>query len=146
MFIHCSFAFGAGVWNCIWGNDASFKCPWRNIHLNWSCFDLNHTVACANKPCRVVYVNVKLLRNQSWVSLLFSVSWDLILDLILYNLFLILPSRRNQEPRIETCNRLSTYCSVNWRHILHLSQTFPQGYFKKACSQFDGCGCSSPLN
>ena len=35
-------------------------------NVNWSCF--KHTVACANKPCRVVlqpYVYVKLLRNQS---------------------------------------------------------------------------------
>ena len=99
MFIHCLFAFGAGIWNYIWGNETWFNCPWRNIYLNWSCFDLNHTVACANKPCRVIYVNVKLLRNQSWVSLLFSVSWDLILDLILYNLFSIFPLRGNQEPR-----------------------------------------------
>ena len=35
-------------------------------NVNWSCFE--HTVACANKPCRVVlqlYVYVKLSRNQS---------------------------------------------------------------------------------
>ena len=35
-------------------------------NINWSCFE--HTVACANKPCRVVlqlYVYVKLSRNQS---------------------------------------------------------------------------------
>ena len=72
-----------------------------------------------------IYVNAKLLRNQSWVRLLFSVSWDLILDLILYNWFSILPSRGNQEPRIETRNRLSTYCSVklltNWGFISNLS-------------------------
>ena len=130
-----------------------FRCPWRNIHLNWSCFD-QHTVACANKPCRVIYVNVKLLRSQSWVSLSFSVSWDLILDLILYNLFSILHSRRNREPRIETCNGLSTYCSVklltNWgflkTHIYIYLKTIPQGCFKKACSQLDECGCSAPLD
>ena len=79
----------------IWGNGVWYRCPWRNIHLTWSCFNLQLTVACVNKPCPIVlYVNVKLSRNQSWVNLLFSVSRDSILDSIEFSI---------------TCNGLSTY-------------------------------------
>ena len=58
-------------------------------NFNWSCFE--HTVACANKPCRVVlqlYVYLKLLRNQYWVNLLSSVSQNSILNSILNRLSL----------------------------------------------------------
>ena len=54
---------------------------------------INHGVLC--------YVNLKLSRNQSLVSLLFSVLWDSIVDWILDNFFSILNSWFTQESRIE---------------------------------------------
>ena len=58
-------------------------------NFNWSFCE--HTVACANKPGRVVlqlYVYLKLLRNQYWVNLLSSVSQNSILNSILDRLSL----------------------------------------------------------
>lgn len=71
MFIHRPFAFGAG--ETIF-EEMKLDSNVLEKTFTWSCFNLNHTVAGANKPFRVVYVNAKLLRNQSWVRLLFSVS------------------------------------------------------------------------
>ena len=70
-----------------------------------------------NKPCCVVlqlYVFKKLSRNQLWVNLLFSVSWDSNLD-----------SRFAQESRIKN-NPLSTHF---WT-VLHTGKTFllPKNY------------------
>ena len=34
--LHCLFAFGAGIWNFTWGNEAWYRCPWRNIcFITW---------------------------------------------------------------------------------------------------------------
>ena len=33
MNMHCLFAFGAGIWNFTWGNEAWYRCPWTNIHF-----------------------------------------------------------------------------------------------------------------
>ena len=80
----------------------NFVCMARVICRNLN--DLTHTC--------YVYVNVKLLTNQSWVNLLFYVSWDLILDLIHHNLFLILDSHRNRESSQES--RLVTDCQLTF--------------------------------
>ena len=73
---------------------------------------INHAVLC------YMNVNVKLLRNQSWVNLLFYVSRDSILDSIHDNLFLILDSCRNRESSREL--RLLTDCQLTfeWYCIL----------------------------
>ena len=49
------------------------------------------------------------MRNQSWMNLLFSVSWDLILDSNLDSLLSILNSRRNPESWIKS--RIETHCT-----------------------------------
>ena len=112
---NCLFAYGAGIWNFTWGNEAWYRFSWRNIRfITWIGLvsSIQSLVWIANihvtMPCFVTaYVFVKLSRNQSWVNLLFSVLRDSILD----SLFLILDSHRNRElrieSRIETCNGLS---------------------------------------
>ena len=54
--IHWFFALGANIWNCTWGNEAWYRCPWRNIHFKtWIglvsniktvCAWINHAVLC----------------------------------------------------------------------------------------------------
>ena len=66
-----------------------------------------------------LYVFVNLLRNQSWVNLLFSVRWDLILDLILDSLCLILDFRFSIRAGIENRklhreSRLTTDCQLTF--------------------------------
>ena len=54
----------------LWGNEAWFRCPWRNIRLTWSRFDLKETVARPNKPCRVVLCQCKIIEKsvcQGWI-------------------------------------------------------------------------------
>ena len=85
--LRLSVCIWSSIWNSTWGNEAWYRCPWRNIRLvkleYWSCFE--HAVACMNKPCRVVlqlYVYVKL-------SIL-----DSCFRLILYLLYMQLEFRR----------------------------------------------------
>ena len=97
------FAFGAGIWNFTGGNEAWYRLmSWMKhslYSLNWSFSE--HTVACVNLT--MLCCVVKLSRNQSWVNILFSVPQDLIVNSILYSLFLILDSRFVQESRIANC-------------------------------------------
>ena len=118
---------------CIWSRH--LKLYWRKwsliqmslmkhslYNLNWSFSE--HTVACANiiMLCCVTAVCLckkKLLRNQSWVNLLFSVLQDLILDSILDSFFSILNSWFSIRAGIENhelCqeSRLATDCQLTF--------------------------------
>ena len=58
------------------------------------------TLRCHGKVCVTAVCLWKIIENQSWVNLLFSVSRDSILNSILNSLFSILDSRRNRESRL----------------------------------------------
>ena len=48
--------FGANIWNCTWGNETWYRCPWRNIcfktwiglvsNIQTVCAWINHAVLC----------------------------------------------------------------------------------------------------
>ena len=106
--IHCLFAYGAGIWNLIWGNEGLYRCPWRNIRfLTQICLvsSIQSLVRIANitMPCCVTAVCLcKIIEKSVMGESFVFCPWDLILDLILDNLFLILDLRRNQDSRIKS--------------------------------------------
>ena len=74
-----------------------FRCPWRNIRLTWSCFDLKETVARANKSCSVVLCQCKIIEKSVCHGWIFCF---LPLETRFDSRELVVDSRRNRESRL----------------------------------------------
>ena len=113
---NCLFAYGAGIWNFTWGNEAWYRFPWRNIRFITRISLVSSIQSLARianihvtMPCCVTaYVFVKLSRNQSWVNLLFSV----LPDSIACSRFSIRAGIENCESSREL--RLATDCQLTF--------------------------------
>ena len=76
--IHCFFAFGANIWNCTWGNEAWYRCPWRNIcfktwtglvsNIQTVCAWINHAVLCYSCMSLKSYWEI----SHGWIFCLLS--------------------------------------------------------------------------
>ena len=91
--IHCLFAYGAGIWNLIWGNEGLYRCPWRNIRFLTQIglvSSIQSLVWIANitMPCCVTAVCLcKIIEKSVMGESFVFCPWDLILDLILDSWF-----------------------------------------------------------
>ena len=117
--IHCLFAFGAGIWNLSWGNEAWYWCPWRNIRFKLELVllraysrlrECNHAALCYSCMSLKNYREI----SYGWIFCFLSCETRFSTRFsIACSGFSILDSRRNREWRIEsriaTRNGLSTF-------------------------------------